>query len=193
MATKPTVAAKPEAEEAPAPAPVKARPNRKKLLILGGVVILVLALAGGAASIFLRKAATSEELAEAPPPVEHRQRPIYLPLENMVVNLADPGGDKVAQVGITLELTDEKKVEDVKQYLPTIRNDILKLISQRTAEEMLKIEGKEKLAADILLVASQPFVVPGAAVAKSKKKAGGKNAGDDSPVRAVLFSSFIVQ
>lgn len=197
MATKPNVAkpaAKPEAEaEEPV---VKAAPNRKKLLIIGGLVFLMLALAGGGAWFFLNKSSMTEEQLEASAPVEHKEPPTFLPLENMVVNLADAGGEKVAQVGITLELADAKAVEQVKLYLPAIRSGILLLISQRTAEELLLIEGKEKLAADILQEASRPFVVtkPKKENAKpKKKKSGDKNAAEDNPVRAVLFSSFIVQ
>lgn len=195
MATKPPVAAKPEAEEPP----VKAPPNRKKLLIIVGLAVLLSALVGAGTWFFLSKSKTSEELVDAPAPVEHKEPPTFLPLENMVVNLADPGGEKVAQVGITLELADVKAVEQVKLYLPSIRSGILLLISQRTAEELLQIEGKEKLAADILQEASRPFVVPGAAASKAKKDAtkprknADKNAADENPVRAVLFSSFIVQ
>lgn len=197
MATKPNVAkpaAKPEAEaEEPV---VKAAPNRKKLLIIGGLVLLVLALVGGGAWFFLSKSSTTEELADVPAPVEHKEPPTFLPLENMVVNLADAGGEKVAQVGITLELANSKAVEQVKLYLPAIRSGVLLLISQRTAEELLLIEGKEKLAADILQEASRPFATaakPKKESAKPKKKSGDKNAADENPVRAVLFSSFIVQ
>lgn len=192
MATKPNVA-KPEAEaEEPV---VKAKPNRKKLLVIGGLVFLVLALAGGGAWFFLSKSSTTEEQAEAPASVEHKEPPTFLPLENMVVNLADAGGEKVAQVGITLELANSKAVEQVKLYLPAIRSGILLLISQRTAEELLQIEGKEKLAADILQEASRPFVAakPKKESAKPKKKSGDKNAAEENPVRSVLFSSFIVQ
>lgn len=202
MATKPNVAkpaAKPEAEaEEPV---VKAAPNRKKLLIIGGLVVLILALVGGGAWFFLSKSRTTEELAEAPAPVEHKEPPTFLPLENMVVNLADAGGEKVAQVGITLELANSKAVEQVKLYLPSIRSGVLLLISQRTAGELLGIEGKEKLAADILQEASRPFVVANAGAAakpkkdgaQPKKKNGDKHVIDENPVRAVLFSSFIVQ
>ena len=78
--------------------------------------------------------------------------PVYLPLDNMVVNLADPGGERVAQVGITFELRDAAAAETVKQFLPTIRSGVLLLVSQKTSEEMLQREGKEKLAADMIII-----------------------------------------
>jgi len=129
--------------------------------------------------------------------------PTYLPLDNMVVNLADPGGEKVAQIGITLELFDAKAVEKVKQYLPTIRSGILMLVSQRTAAELLQREGKEKLANEILKEAARPFggvddeaeAEPEKPAAGAKKpKVGKKKKPRVQPlVTGVLFSSFIVQ
>ena len=125
--------------------------------------------------------------------------PVYLPLDPMVVNLADPGGEKVAQVGITLEVLDAHASEAVKSYLPTIRSSVLLLISQRTAEELLKPEGKEKLAADILRKAAVPFGGGQIEEAKvdstepMKKNSTKKKAVAEYPVVGVLFSSFIVQ
>ena len=127
-----------------------------------------------------------------------RSPPAYLPLDNMVVNLADAGGERVAQVGITLEVLDAHASDTVKAYLPTIRSGILMLISQRTAEELLKAEGKEKLAKDILREASIPFGGGGdvheeEASTVKKKKLAKKDEHAELPVVGVLFSSFIVQ
>jgi flagellar FliL protein len=84
--------------------------------------------------------------------------------------------------------------------MPSIRSGVLLLVSQRTSQELLAIEGKEKLVADILLEASKPFrsapdpaAKPKKDAAKTKKKATEKAPVDDSPVLGVLFSSFIVQ
>jgi flagellar FliL protein len=193
MVKEAKVSAKPEAaEEAAAPA----KPKSKKLMIIIIVVVLLLAVAGGGAFYFFKKrAAAAEEDGADPAAAAHvapKGPPAYLPLDNMVVNLADPGGEKVAQVGVTLEVADAHASDIVKAYLPTIRSGILMLISQRTAEELLKPEGKEKLKKDILHEASLPFVGEGAAPAKAAKADG---AGDhaQSPVQGVLFSSFIVQ
>jgi flagellar protein FliL len=196
------VATKTETAEAP-----KAPPKSKKMLIIIGAVVLVLVLAAGGGWFYISKqraaaAAAEEGGEETVATVKPKTAPVFLPLDNMVVNLADPGGEKVAQVGITLELTDVKSTDKVKVYLPAIRSGILLLISQRTAEELLKREGKEKLAADILTEASRPFSdgteehtddKKGDGPPKKKKKKVDKNAHDENPVRAVLFSSFIVQ
>lgn len=173
-----------------------------KLLVIILAVLLLLVLAGGGAWIFIssqRAAAAAAGLDEDEAPAAAARKaaparhvapgtpPAYLPLDTMVVNLADPGGEKVVQVGIVFEVADAKSVETVKQYLPTIRSGVLMLVSQRTAEELLRREGKEKLAQDILREADRPFGGgdPGESE-RARQRAG-------YPVTAVLFSSFIVQ
>jgi flagellar protein FliL len=188
------VSAKPEATDGAKP-PAKS----KKLLIIIVAVVLVLVLAGAGAFFYIAKqrAAADGEDAEPAAAASHaaapKTPPAYLPLDPMVVNLADAGGERVAQIGITLVVADAHASDTVKAYLPTIRSGVLLLISQRTAEELLKPEGKEKLAKDILREASIPFGGGGdeeehAAPTTKKKKAHA-----EYPVDAVLFSSFIVQ
>lgn len=189
MATKPG-AAKQDAEE-----PVKAAPKSMKMLLVGGIVFLILTLVGGGVWFVLSKSMHADEDTAVGAQEVPKGPPTFFPLDNMVVNLADPGGEKVAQIGITLELADAKTSEMIKMYLPSIRSSILLLISQRTSEELLQIEGKEKLAADIAREASKPFGIPenSASSSKSKKKNADKNTVDANPVRGVMFSSFIVQ
>jgi flagellar FliL protein len=192
------VATKPEAAEE-----VKAPAKSKKMLFIIIGAVLVLALGGGGAFVYISKqrAAAADGEEEAPAKVAHvdpKLAPVYLPLDNMVVNLADPGGEKVAQIGLTLQVADAHASDSVKAYLPTIRSSILMLIAQRTSEELLSPEGKEKLAKDILHKASLPFggedEEPAAEEAPVKKKKSGKKAVvHDFPVTGVLFSSFIVQ
>lgn len=171
-----------------------APPKSKKMLLIIIVAVVVLALAGVGGWIFLSKknadAQGEEEDAEEVAVVETAGPPTYLPLENMVVNLADPGGERVAQIGVTLELGSAPDVDKVKAYLPSIRSEILMLVSQRTAEELLKLEGKEQLASDIKDKAAAHFGKAAPAGKKDKKGAKGANG---NPIRGVLFSSFIVQ
>ena len=178
----------------PNAAPVAPAPAKSKKLIVIVAIIAVLAIVAAAAYVFVIKrqhsGADGEEEAVAQATV-----PTFLPLDNMVANLADPGGDRFVQLGITLELADEKAASTVKQYLPSIRNGILMLVSQHTADELLAREGKEKLAADILAEVSAPL-----GFGNAKKRARDEDAEEDSPrasrkspVRRVLFSSFIIQ
>lgn len=197
------MATKPEAAETAKP-PAK---SKKMLIIIIGVVLL-LVLGGGGAFLYISKqraaaAAAEEEGGESAPTVkaadDHgaaKTPPVYLPMDNMVVNLADPGGERVAQVGITLEVRDAKASDSVKAYMPTIRSGVLMLLSQRTSEVLLSPEGKEKLIADILREASVPFGggdEPEADEATATKKKPKKKVVVQYPVIGVLFSSLIVQ
>jgi flagellar FliL protein len=178
----------------------------KKLVIIIGALVGVLAL-GGAGFYFLvlkpraAAAAAEEDGGEAPKAAAHDAHatpPAYLPMDNMVVNLADPGGERVAQVGVTLVVADAHTSDTVKAFLPTIRSGVLMLISQKTAAELLTPEGKEALAKAIYREASIPFgggeeEEPEAEAEGSKKKKKKKAAHAEYPVTAVLFSSFIIQ
>lgn len=178
-------------------------PKGKNKLVLILIIVLVVVLAGGAAAFFmLSRSSGGEEEGAHPPPVKKaapKAIPTFFPMDTMVVNLADPGGDRFAQVGITLEVEDQKVADQVKQFLPTIRSAILMLISQRTSEELLLREGKEKLAKDILREVSKPL---GYAVPKEKSRKNNSSDEEDeedlrrlppNPIYRVLFSSFIIQ
>lgn len=192
------------AAAATADAATPAKPKSKKLLfILIGVVVLALAGAGGAFFILKKNTAANEDSEETSHSTKEthsaRVPPTFLPLESMVVNLADPGGNRFAQLGITLQVDDAKAAEAMKTYMPSIRNAILMLISQRTSENMLQMEGKEKLSIDIVREVSRvmdyPLPESDAADAEhsdkpAKKK---KRATATSPLQGVLFSSFIIQ
>jgi len=186
---------------ATANAAAPAKPKSKKLLfILIGVVVLALAGAGGAFFILKKNTAVDEDGEETSQSAKDdrasRSPPTFLPLDAMVVNLADPGGNRFAQLGITLQVDDAKTAEAMKVYMPSIRNGILMLISQRTSESMLQMEGKEKLSADIVREVSQVMGFPVPASDKADAESSDKPTKKKrvpSPLQAVLFSSFIVQ
>ena len=195
------MATAPEAAEGDAKPAAK---KSKKLLIIIGAAVVILALVGGGAFWYISKqraaAAAAEDGGEEPAKAAahdaHATPPAYLPLDNMVVNLADPGGDRVAQIGITLVVADEHTATTVKGFLPSIRSGVLMLISQKTATELLTAEGKDALAKAILREASIPFgggEEEPAAEAEGSKKKKKKAAHADYPVTGVLFSSFIIQ
>jgi flagellar FliL protein len=204
------------AAAATADASADAKPKKSKKLLFIIIGVVVLALVGGGAAFFLMKkghdeeggeegATAAAEAPEPPPPPKHDPKapPTFLPLDAMVVNLADEGGNRFVQLAITLQLDDPKVAEDMKVYMPAIRNGILMLISQRTAEQMLVVEGKEDLTQDIIgeisAVMGYDYEDPRedateteAAAAPKGKKPKRKRA-VYNPIRGVLFSSFIVQ
>jgi flagellar FliL protein len=190
------VSAKPEAPDAAA-APAKS----KKMLIIIVAAVLVLAIGGGGAFFVLKKKAASadEEAVDDHAPAataahdKNKAPPEYLPMDNMVVNLANPGGERVAQIGVTLELLDKDSAAAVKGYMPSIRSGVLQLVAKRTAEELLSPEGKEQLTQDILRETSIPFGGGEEEEEAPTKKTKKKKAPVQYPVVAVHYSSFIVQ
>lgn len=202
------------AAEAPPPK------GKKKLIIIVAGVVLLLAIAGGAAFMLLGKKAHDEEAAaegegadgehaaqvEKKPKREkkkdeHAHPPVFVPLDPFIVNLADRETDRFAQIGITLQVEDAKAGEEIKAYLPAIRNNILLLLSHKTATELMQPEGKEKLARQVLRESVLPMgielededEVEEAPAPGKKKKRRYFDSIDDSPVKAVQFSSFIIQ
>ncbi|MDM7462740.1 MAG: flagellar basal body-associated FliL family protein [Tepidimonas taiwanensis] len=176
----------------PAEAPAAGeKPKSKKLLLI--IIALVVVLIGaGAAAFFLLKghpedeeeggdtpAKTAKDAKPKPKKKDPAVAPTFMPLDAVVVNLADTGSARYAQVGITLQVEDEATANEVKKYMPAIRNGILLRISKRTADQLLSVEGKEQLASDIL-----EFV---------RETTGMEEYRGYSPVEAVLFSSLIVQ
>jgi flagellar FliL protein len=188
-----------------------AKKGSKKLWIIIGVVVLLVAGGGGGYVMMKRKAdaaAAAEaeggghgDAAEAAPARKPHKRdahvpPAYLPLEPFVVNLADRDSDRYAQIGVTLEIDDAKFAEEMKTYMPAIRNAVLMILSHKTAADMLGREGKEILAAEIAREAVRPLGInieaesdDDSAASKKKRRA----ASVYNPVQQVHFSSFIVQ
>ncbi len=213
------------AAAAPAePTDVVPKSGKKKKLIVIIAAVLVLVLAGGGATVFMLKkkaaAAAAEEAADEDGTAKpahsaakggHRTPPTFLPMDPFVVNLADREADRFAQIGITIEVDDAKFAEEMKAYLPAIRNGILMVLAHKTSQQLLERSGKEALAAEIMREAVRPMGIEVEeaaeaatdAVAKDsakteaeetpKAKKKHKKAAEHNPVQKVHFSSFIIQ
>jgi flagellar FliL protein len=187
--------------------------GKKKLLIIVGAVVALL-LAGGVAMMMMKKSAAAaegedgaeaEHSAPAKAAAKHDPKavPTFAPLDPFTVNLADRDAERYAQVGITLELADPHGADQVKAYMPAIRNNILMALAEKTAAQLMNREGKAKLAEQIRRETSRAMGVeveepdeaddegdkPKAAPKKKKKK----KAEVALPITAVHFSNFIIQ
>jgi len=164
--------------------PSKPRSRRSLWMVLA---LVGLGLAGGAGWFLYFK--SKGENAWSTPELKPASPTVYLPLEPVLINLSDEGGGRFAQVGITFQIQNEKLIEDVKKVLPSIRNSILISLSERKAQDLLTKEGKERLAADILVEAGRAF-----GIEPSPEKASASASSQASnPVVQVLFSSLIIQ
>lgn len=161
--------------------PAKKNRGKKGALIVGAVIVFAGA-AGAGAQFLVRPASADDPAAEA---TQSRKRdPVFVALEQFTVNLADEGGERFAQVGLTLEVQDEKTDKAIRVHMPSIRNSVLLLLSSKKSEELLTLDGKQELASQIALRAGGALGWTSAAEGAVQRP---------NPVAAVHFSHFIVQ
>ncbi len=178
--------------------PVKA--GKKKLIVVLVLVLLLLAAAGAGVLFWLKAKAHAAEQAEddeVATETAHTKTaakrdpkavPVFVPLDNFTVNLADREADRYAQIGISLELNDPKDAERIRAFMPAIRNNILMVLAHKRSTDLLDRAGKEKLADEVMRETERALgVEPPPAGAAAKKSA------EPPPVRAVQFSNFIIQ
>lgn len=176
-------------------------PKKKLPLIL--VACVVLAGAGGGGWYFWqqREANASAQQGKAEPKRAPKKQ-LYIALEPFTVNLQDPMGDRFAQIGVTLQVEDPSVETDLKERLPSVRNQILILISSKRIGDLLTPEGKQTLAREIRQHTGHALGLPGAGHAPAPAPpptfaaapaAQAKPPEPENPIKDVLFSQFIVQ
>lgn len=163
-------------EKAGAEAPAKK--SKTMLFVVIGLVLVIL-IGGVGGFLMLSKSKAPPTSAEREEGEGGHEGPaaemVFVPMENFTVNLTGDQ-ERFAQILITLAISDPKAQEIVKTRSPLIRDRVLKIIAQKTAEELLTPKGKSKLAKEILeaVRASLP--------ADARKS-----------IKEVLFTNFIVQ
>ncbi len=194
--------------------------GKKKLILMIAAAALVLGGAGGGAYYFLVKkpadaaaaaaaeeeegddAAPAKKVAHKPAKDSHKTLPTYVPLDPFVVNLADKDADRFAQIGVTLQVDDAKFADEMKAYMPAIRNGILMVLAHKTSTELLQRSGKEALADEIMREAARPMGIEINAddeagdeepVKPGKKKSKKKKKPVHNPITSVHYSNFIIQ
>jgi flagellar FliL protein len=162
------------ADPAAGAAPPSRLRGKKKLVLIGALALVLLLVLGGAAVAFLKHraaqaaeaAADDDASADAAGPSarsDPKRLPFYLPLDPFVINLADREADRYAQIGITLELDNGAAADQIKAYMPAIRNSVLLILAGKTSRELLDRAGKEQLAQDIMREAVRPMGIEVAA------------------------------
>lgn len=163
-------------KEKPAAEGVEGAPKKGKLKLIIIIVAAVVLLAGGggAAWFFLQaKKSGHEEEAKHEEPAKP---PVFAKLETFTVNLAADGEEHYLQTDIELKVADAKVIEKVKTFMPEIRNNILLLLSSKTAGALSTMEGKQKLSNEIKGQINKAL-----------------QATDEDGVSGVFFTSFVIQ
>ena len=179
---------------APAAAPVPAAGNNNKMMFIMMGVMVVLLLGGMGGLYFMMKgnakAADSAEVADKGDKEHGKDKAkekgdspkasaIYVGFEPpFVVNFPGDGAVKFLQLTVQI-MTREATVEhEIKGNDPAIRDALLTLFGQQTADKLATTEGKEHLRTDAL-----------EAVRKVIKAEGG----EADKIEAVYFTSFVMQ
>lgn len=137
---KPATAKKEEVAAADAP-----KNNKKKMII---IAVLATLLVGGVAAWVVMKNKNAEH---APEPKLEVKEPTFIALDAFTVNLQREESDQYLQVAFSLKVMDPELKEKIKAVLPEIRSKLNLLLSSKRPSELSTVEGKKKLAAEIVI------------------------------------------
>ncbi|MGM8849133.1 flagellar basal body-associated protein FliL [Salinicola halophyticus] len=153
-------------------------PRKSRTLMLVGLLIVLLAVASSVAVYFYLDARGGSEATDVvedepvEPPV-----PIFVTIQPFTVNLQSDYGDRLLYVGLSLRVDDQRTRDFLEQHMPEVRSRLLMLLSGKSAEELIKPEGKTRIKQQILGLFDEPITTPQPQLS----------------IDDVLFSDFIVQ
>lgn len=152
--------------------------RKSRSLLLIGLLIVLLAVASSVAVYFFLDARNGSGATEVvnDEPVE-APAPIFVTINPFTVNLQSDYGDRLLYVGLSLRVRDEATSTFLTQHMPEVRSRLLMLLSGKSAEELIKPEGKVQLKQQILDLFNEPITTPQPTLS----------------IDDVLFSDFIVQ
>jgi flagellar FliL protein len=146
--------------------------GRGKLLIIAALAIVLLGGGFGAYWTLWRAAPAGEAVKKDAKPANNG----IVSFEPFVVNLADTGGQRFLRVSVRLLLDEQEEAERLQKSdvaLMRLRSEILELLTEQTADQVVTQEGKTRLKKSIVEHTS--------AIAQPVK------------ISDVLFSDFVVQ
>lgn len=129
--------------------------GKKKLIIIIAAALVVLLGAGAAAYfLFLKKDPQPEEDANEQvemiqPEVDDAEIGPMINIEEFIVNIISEDTAHYVKASLTLELTNEKVLEEATKRMPQIRDAVLLLIGNKTFEELQDLQGKKQVKAEL--------------------------------------------
>jgi flagellar FliL protein len=107
-----------------------------------------------------------------------QEKPIFVALEPMTVNLQSEGERaKFVHLGVVLKVRDEKAKAQITEFMPELRSRILLLLSNRQPGSLMSPEDKSRLTDEIRAEFNRPLAT------------GSPSQG----VVSVSFNTFVVQ
>ncbi|VAX24557.1 Flagellar biosynthesis protein FliL [hydrothermal vent metagenome] len=133
-----------------------AKGGGSKLIIILLVVVALLVIGGGAAAYFLVFSKGAEEEVAAKPEKEKTQDLTKMAtlgstmqMDPFVVNLAG-NASRYLKVVIVLQLSVPELAEEITNRSPQIKDSILTVLSSKSADEILTVQGKYDLKVDLI-------------------------------------------
>jgi len=125
--------------------------KKKLILLLSG--LLVVGIIGGGTFFYLQNRNTgkngpetnSEDIEAQEKAQSLLKNRVNFPLENFIVNLADPGGRRYLSTTIVLEFNDKELMGSLEKKVPEIRDRILMILPTKTFKDIQSAEGKKTL------------------------------------------------
>jgi len=119
--------------------------GKSKLIIM--VAAAVLLIGGGLAAFFLMSGdsddATATEDSEV---VEEKEPAQYVGVpEAITSNIPGKSRNRTVQIKMSFMVRGNDAVDIVKTHMPQLKNDVLMLVSQQSADELRTPEGRKKL------------------------------------------------
>ncbi len=142
--------------------------KKKPMALIGGIIGIVVLLA---AFLIGQKVSAKSHPAK---PAKVEAGPV-MPLDEFLVNLADPGGDHFLKITVNLGLSKAKgkTPESLKEQTAQIRDAVLTTLGNKDRDDITPSKGREKLKTDI-------------------KKAVNAALGEED-VQDVYFTNFVTQ
>lgn len=155
-----------------------------KLLVWLILIAAVIGTSVAATWFFLQRYGNTLNYAPTEQPIALPERqpvqlppPIFAPLEPFTVTLRDERGTRVLYVAITLRLVDEISRNMITEYMPEVRDRVLRLLAVQNPAYIQTIEGRERLVSDLTQILQRPYLP--------------QPRGPE--ISAVLFTAFVVQ
>lgn len=128
----------------------QAKPKSKMKLVM--LVIVPFLLLGGLAATYFLYGDTilGRGAAEKKPEKKHEGVGPILTLEPFIFNLAS-NTTRFAKVSLAIELKDAKVVEEAKKITPVLRDRALSILSAKTPEILIDVQGREPLKQELIV------------------------------------------
>jgi len=152
-------------------APAKPASAGKGRLILVICLVLGAAASGGGVWFYMKSQASHTPEAE----VKKKPAPVFVPLDNFTVNLADR--EHYLQIGVTYEVHTAHDADAMKLNMPILRSRILLLLASKNANELASPEGKTTLMGELVAQAKEAVTEPAV----------------QEGIETVHFSAFVIQ